>query len=141
MSKCTYFSDMLIMHLVTGILLLGLPVLCSSCFAPRSGLFNHMGPACNAGANFHNGNYGKVHYTVHRTGIEFPRAQLCCEGWACGPDHAGSCGYFDWHSIGCTTGDTLTGSPLTWASPTNEPKVRCRATPIGTTYYATQTHR
>ena len=86
---------MLIMHLVTGILILGIPVLCSSCFAPRSGLFNHMGPACNAGANFHNGAYGKVYYSVHRTGSEFPRARLCCEGWACGPDHAVRCGNFD----------------------------------------------
>ena len=117
------------------IVLFVLPALCSSCLAPHG---YHYGPACSAGAAFTGSHYRKVRYTVTRHSPGSP--QLCCEGWACGVERAPSCPGFSWFQIGCTTGHTLTGAPLTWAVQQSQPKVRCYSNPIGATYTVTETH-
>ena len=118
-----------------GLLLLAIPTLCLSCYAPPF----FMGRECNAGPGLIGMNKDvKVYYSVSQ--VNNVGTLLCCQAWACGrlwDIWTPKCHSFRWYSLGCSYSDALIGV-FPWGNTTGQPKVRCKGIPFGTFYRASR---
>ena len=110
-------------------LLLVLPALCLSCYAPPM----VMGPGCNVGPTLW-GSHARTRIRYSVSQVNNVGTMLCCEALACGRLYSSRCGSFGWKNLGCST-SSISGT-LPWGNNVAQPRVRCKGVPFGTTYQA-----